>query len=86
MADTSILNKQISDLNGIIVLKDEQLANDRMMFIQKDKAMEVYKEYYNDLYKTYNKSQKRLKFFKNTTVIFLSTTVLLGGLFVLVNK
>ena len=43
-------------------------------------------QYYNDLYITYEKSQKRTRFFKNACAILGGIAILEGTLLVLLNK
>lgn len=86
MVDTSILNKQINVLGRVIGVKNQQLTNDSLMFIQKDKVADTWKTSYNEVNLKYVKQSKKTKFYKNTTAILGSTTILLVALFLLVNK
>lgn len=76
MIDTSLLNKQIKALGGIIVIKNQQLYNDSLMYDRQKIITNTYKDSYTKMSDKYDKSQKKLKFFKNSTAILGSLVVL----------
>ena len=86
IVDTTIFGQELRAVEGIVKLKSGQITNDSLMFIQKDKVADTWKSSYNDLNLKYGKQAKKTRFFKNTTAIFASTTILLVALFVLVHK
>ena len=86
IVDTTIFGQELRAIEGIVRLKNGQITNDSLMFIQKDKAFDTYKEHYNDLYKTYNKSEKWKKRYKNICGILLGVVAIETTLFIIVNK
>jgi len=86
MIDTSLLSRQIKALNGIITIKDQQIHNDSIMYDRQKTIANTYKDSYTKMSEKYDKQAKKTKFFKNTTAILASTTVLSVLLLVLLNK
>lgn len=67
----------IAEQKSIIWLTEEKFTTQKSITGE-------YKASYDKLSKEYGKSEKRLRIFKNTTFILLSTTILLGSIIVLI--
>ncbi|CAK0764742.1 hypothetical protein CCP3SC1AL1_350015 [Gammaproteobacteria bacterium] len=79
--DTSVLNAQLKLQNSLLVNNKIMLGNCSDIITQKDIIIDVKKKDFDKLTIDYTKSQKKLKTYQQTTLIFICTT-LLAGIFV----
>lgn len=84
--DTLLMGEEIRDLDGILQHKDMQIENLNDVIVLKDTIINKDRVSYLDLYQKYVKKDKKVKLFKNATVIFGSISLILCALFVLIIK
>jgi len=86
MVDTFIMAKELRGCDAIGEQKDRQISNLGDVLIIKDTVINKQRVSYLDLVDKYAKKEKRLKFYKTTTVTFLSTTAILILVFIALFK
>ena len=86
MNDTSIMGNEIRLGDEIIEVKDRQISNLGDVITLKDTVINKQRVSYLDLVDKYAKKEKRIRFYKTTTVTFISTTAILILVFVALFK
>lgn len=75
--DTLILGQENRDFYGIITQNNEQIDYLANILTIKDTIISKDKVSYLDIYEKYSKQQKKIRIYKNTTIIFASITAIL---------
>ncbi len=81
MNDTMIAEQEIKGLDAIIRYKDDQISGMGHELDLKDTIISKNHAYILKLYKQSENKDRKIKLFKNTTVIFGSISLILLGLF-----
>lgn len=81
--DTTIKGDKIKDLNRVINNQAGVITGGESIMKLRDKEINNYKVSFTDLSKKFTKQSKKLSLFRNGTVIFICTTIILGGVLLL---
>lgn len=85
-SDTLVMAKELRGADAIIEHKDRQISNLGDVITLKDTVINKQRVSYLDLVDKYAKKEKRVRFYKTTTVTFISTTAILILVFVALFK